>query len=60
MIARRALLAGVAALSGAPASAQLPPPVPRAGSAPTPAPAAIGPLALRPMVGWRPAMRGSC
>jgi secreted PhoX family phosphatase len=48
MIARRALLAGVAALSGAPASAQLPPPVPRAGSAPAPAPATTGPLAVRP------------
>jgi secreted PhoX family phosphatase len=48
MIARRGLLAGVAALSAGPATAQLPPPVPRGGSAPAPAPATTSPLAVRP------------
>ena len=51
MIARRGLLAGVAALSAAPVAAQLPPPVPRAGPAPAPVPVATGPLAVRPD-GW--------
>ena len=47
MIGRRGLLAGAAALVGAPAAAQLPPPVPRPGAVPAPAPA-TGPLAVRP------------